>query len=138
MDGLHAAAPNLPRRALVNLAPFACLAQTHVGPLDVGKCALLGMFCPAWEKAMVLGLVFDQWHRATPHARLVQCSVWSPVFFREWVRTSGPLDDLAWQWLHQASPVDVDHISKLRVPHSFMDTVLREQLGIVPFQVAWH
>ena len=78
---------------------------------------------PPWEKTKVLCPLCDHWPRGTPHARLVQCGAWSAVFFREWVQNWGPWDDLARQWLREASSADLDHISKLRVPQSPIDTM---------------
>ena len=83
---------------------------------------------PPWEKTKVLCPLCSQWHRGTPHARLVHCSAWSPVFLREWVRTWGPWEDMAQRWLDEALPEDLDHISKLRIRQSFINTVPRERL----------
>ena len=93
---------------------------------------------PPWEKTKVLCPVCSQWHPGTLHARLVHYSAWSPVFLREWVRTWGPWEDMAQRWLDQASPEDPDHISKLRIPQSFIDTVPREKLRELRYRVAWH
>ena len=91
-----------------------------------------------WEKTKVLCPLCSQWHRGTPHARLVHCSAWSPVFLREWVRTWGPSEDMAQRWLDQALPEDLDHISKLRILQSFIDIVPRERLRELRYRVAWH
>ena len=98
----------------------------------------MGGLLPPLGKTKVLCPLCSQWHRGTPHARLVRCSAWSPVFLREWVRTWGPWEDMAQRWLDQASPEDLDHISKLRVPQSFIDTVPREKLREVRYRVEWH
>ena len=45
---------------------------------------------------------------------------------------------MAQRWLDQASPEDLDHISKLRIPQSFIDTVPRERLHELRYRVAWH
>ena len=93
---------------------------------------------PPWEKTKVLCPLCFQWHRGTPHARLVHSSAWSPIFLREWVRTWGPWEDMAQRWLDQASPEHLDHISKLRIPQSFIDTVTREKVRELRYRVAWH
>ena len=45
---------------------------------------------------------------------------------------------MAQSWLDQALPEDMDHISKLRIPQSFIDTVPRERLRKLRYRVAWH
>ena len=46
--------------------------------------------------------------------------------------------DLAQHWISTASAEDLDHISKLRVPRSFIDTVPRNRLHALRYRVAWH
>ena len=46
--------------------------------------------------------------------------------------------DLPQQWLDRASPGDLGHILKLRIPEWFIDAVPREQLSNLCFRVAWH
>ena len=45
---------------------------------------------------------------------------------------------MAQRWLDQALPEDLDHISELRIPQSFNDTVPRERLRELRYRVAWH
>ena len=76
---------------------------------------------PPWERTKVSCELCHDTHRGTPHARLVQCAARRPVLLQEWVRTWGPWVDVAQQWLTSASPEYFTHISKLRIPQSFVD-----------------
>ena len=99
-------------------------------PLPHGPC----------EKTKVAYELCHDTHRGTPHARLIHCATWCPAFRHDWVRTWEPWADLAQQWLSPASLEDLTHISKLRIPHSFVDTapppppLLRD----LRYRVAWH
>ena len=109
---------------LPNIAAYA-YQDVHVWS------ALLTCLRP-WEKTKVLCPVCSHWHRGTPHARLVHCSAWSPVFLREWVRTWGPWEDMVQRWLDQALPEDLDHISKLRI-----SSILYRGNGYASSGTAW-
>ena len=45
---------------------------------------------------------------------------------------------MAQRWLDQALAEDLDHISKLLIPQSFIDIVPRERLRELRYRVAWH
>ena len=70
--------------------------------------------------------------------KLVHCAAWRPVFLQAWVRTWGPWADLTQQWLTTASPYDMNHISRLRVPQSLVDSVPSPQTRDLRYRVAWH
>ena len=93
---------------------------------------------PPWQRCKVLCPLWSKWHTGTTHARPAQCNAWLPVFVAEWVRTWDTWGDLAQHWISTASAEDLDHISKLRVPQSFIDTVLRNRLHALRYRVAWH
>ena len=93
---------------------------------------------PPWERCKVLCPLCSKWHRGTTHARLAQCDAWLPVFVAEWVRTRDTWGDLAQLWISTASAEDLDHISKLRVPQSFIVAVPCNRLHALRYRVAWH
>ena len=77
---------------------------------------------PPWEKINANYELCHDTHRGTPHARLVHCAAWRPIYLQEWVRTWGPWADLAQQWLTTASPDDMNPISKLCILQSQVDS----------------
>ena len=95
---------------------------------------------PPWEKTKVNCELCHDTHRGTPHARLVHCAACCPIFLQEWVRTWRPWADLAQQWLTTASPEDLNHISKLRIPLSFVDSAPPPppKKRDLRYRVVWH
>ena len=93
---------------------------------------------PPWEKTKVNGELCHDKHRGTPHAWLVHCAAWRPIFVQEWVRTWGSWAYLAQQWLTTASLEDMNHISKLRIPQSLVDSDPSLQKRDLRYRVAWH
>ena len=94
-----------PGSPLGHLAPTTCATTPSVAAVAVGQHPLAGVPPPP--------------PRRMPHARLIHCAAWRLVFLQEWVR---PWADFAQQWLSSASPEDLVHISKLRVPKSSVDS----------------
>ena len=137
-SGLWPSAPTPSMRASTGQHGCRCSVRRHMWMQWVWGNVRWSGCSPPWERCKVLCPLCSKWHRGTTHARLAQCDAWLPVFVTEWVRTWDTWSDLAQHWISTASAEDLDHISKLRVPQSFIDTVPRDRLHALRYRVAWH
>ena len=76
---------------------------------------------PPREKTTSLCPLCNTCHGSTAQLRLIQCPTWKPAFWKAWLSNGGDWTEYATSWYDQATHNDLVHISRLRIPQSFVD-----------------
>ena len=93
---------------------------------------------PPWEKTTSLCPLCNTYHGSTAQLRLIQCPTWKLAFRKAWLGNWGEWTEYATSWYDQATHNDLVHISRLRIPQSFVNGLPRTLRPALRDRVAYH
>ena len=91
-----------------------------------------------WEKTTSLCPLCNTCHGSTAQLWLIQCPTWKLAFRKAWLRNWGERTEYATSWYDQATHNDLVHISRLRIPQSFVDGLPQTLRPALHERVAHH
>ena len=103
-----------------------------------GKCAVGRMCPPPLGKTTGLCPLRNTCHGSTAQLRLIQCPTWKLAFRKARLGNWGDWTEYATSWYDQAMHNDLVHISRLRIPQSFVDGLPRTLRPALRERVAYH
>ena len=91
-----------------------------------------------WDKSRADCSVCSDMHGQTVHKRLIQCPTWRAPFLQAWAKTWERWQTFAEVWLDSASEEDMQLVSMLRIPKSFLGTIPLKSRKWLRQRVSWH